>query len=162
MFQRGDLAVYPAHGVGIIESIEKKEICGEKKDFYVMRLLENGMVIFIPVENAENVGLRPIVSKNDVPKVYALLKKESPQVVNHEQNRNKRYKELIERLKSGSIFDVVMLLRDLALLKEEKGLSYSEKRLMDTACRLLVSELALAQRCEPQQVEIEIKQILGL
>ncbi|MDL1957505.1 MAG: CarD family transcriptional regulator [Candidatus Desulfofervidus auxilii] len=162
MFKIGDLAVYPAHGVGIIESIEKKELSGETKDFYAMRILENGMLIFIPIENAKAIGLRPVVSQEEVPKIYSILKEKPLSVIDPEKNHNKRYRELVERLKTGSIFDVATLLRDLAVLKEEKGLSYSEKKLMDTACRLLVTEIAIAKKCDPEEVEVEIKQILSL
>ena len=161
MFKIGDLAVYPAQGVGVIESIEKKEVGGQTQDFYIMRILENGMIIMVPTNNAKTVGLRPIVSKEDVPKVFSILKKK-PELPNNESSWNKRYKELVDKLKTGSIYDVAEVLKSLVFLQEEKELSFGERKLLDTARRLLVKELSIAQACSEEEIDNQIRQILPL
>ncbi len=161
MFKVGDLAVYPAQGVGVIESIEKKEIGGQTQDFYIMRILENGMIIMVPTNNAKTVGLRPIISKEDVPKVFSILKKKS-EFPNDKSSWNKRYKEFVEKLKTGSIYDVAEVLKSLVFLQEEKELSFGERKLLDTARRLLVKELSIAQACSEEEIDNQIRQILSL
>ena len=161
MFKVGDLAVYPAQGVGVIESIEKKEVGGQIQDFYIMRILENGMIIMVPTNNAKTVGLRPIVSKEDVPKVFSILKKK-PELPNNESSWNKRYKELVDKLKTGSIYDVAEVLKSLVFLQAEKELSFGERKLLDTARRLLVKELSIAQACSEEEIDNQIRQILPL
>jgi CarD family transcriptional regulator len=161
MFKVGDLAVYPAQGVGVIESIEKKEVGGQIQDFYIMRILENGMIIMVPTNNAKTVGLRPIVSKEDVPKVFSILKKK-PEPPNNESSWNKRYKELVDKLKTGSIYDVAEVLKSLVFLQAEKELSFGERKLLDTARRLLVKELSIAQACSEEEIDNQIRQILPL
>ena len=161
MFKVGDLAVYPAQGVGVIESIEKKEIDGQTQDFYIMRILENGMIIMVLTNNAKTVGLRPVVSKEDVPKVFSILKKK-PEPPNNECSWNKRYKEYVEKLKTGSIYDVAEVLKTLVFLQEEKELSFGERKLLDTARRLLVKELSIAQACSEEEIDDQIRQLLSL
>jgi len=87
MFKIGDLAVYPAHGVGVIEKIETQENAGFSQDFYVMRILENDMIIMIPIENVDNVGLREIIGLNEIPKLYSILEKRDVVVDNQTWNR---------------------------------------------------------------------------
>jgi len=161
MFKVGDLAVYPAHGIGVIESIETKELSGTKKQFYIMRILENGMIIMIPTDNVKTVGLRPILSKEEIPKIYAILQ-DKPEPSNSEFSWNKRYRDYVDRLKTGSVSEVAEVLRDLVALREEKDLSFGEKKLLETARRLLVKELSIAQECAEEVVDNKIRQILNL
>ncbi|MDL1970333.1 MAG: CarD family transcriptional regulator [Candidatus Desulfofervidaceae bacterium] len=161
MFKVGDLAVYPAHGIGVIEAIETKELSGMKKQFYIMRILENDMIIMIPTDNVKTVGLRPILSKEEVPKVYAILQDRS-EPSNSEFSWNKRYRDYVDRLKTGSVCEVAEVLRDLVALREEKELSFGEKKLLETARKLLVKELSIAQECSEELVDNKIKQILNL
>ena len=109
MFDIGDLAVYPAHGVGIIEKIETQEISGCRQDFYVMRILENDMIIMIPTGNVDSVGLREIIGQTDVPKLYSILKKRDIPVDN--QTWNRRYREYMDKIKTGSLYDVAEVFR---------------------------------------------------
>jgi len=157
MFKEGDLAVYPAHGVGIIESVETKALASGSKDFYIMRILENGMIIMIPTDNAHAVGLRTLIDRQDVPKVYAVLKLRSIEVEN--QTWNRRYREYMDKIKTGSVFEVAAVLRDLCLLKTDKTLSFGERKMLDTARALLVKELALAGRMAEEQIEQDIRGI---
>jgi CarD family transcriptional regulator len=126
MFDVGDLAVYPAHGVGVIEKIESQEISGCRQDFYVMRILENDMIIMIPKNNVNNVGLREIIGEGEVRKLYTILKKKD--VVIDNQTWNRRYREYMDKIKTGSVFEVAEVYRDLLMLKVEKDLSFGERK----------------------------------
>ena len=157
MFKIGDMAVYPTHGVGIIESIESKEISGDKQTFYVLRVLGNGMTIMVPTDNADSVGLRQIISQKQVSKVYKILKKKDIEIDN--QTWNRRYREYVEKIKTGSIFEVSGVLRDLFLLRLDKDLSFGERRMLDTARNLLIKELSIVKNSSEDVVNKEIKRI---
>lgn len=159
MFSIGDLAVYPAHGVGVIEKIESQEISGCCQDFYVMRILENDMKIMIPTKNVNNVGLRELIAKREVPKLYSILKKRD--VVVDNQTWNRRYREYMEKIKTGSVYEVAEVYRDLLMLKTEKELSFGERKMLDTARSLLVKEISLAKKVEEIQVEKDLDKIFG-
>jgi len=159
MFKVGDLAVYPAHGVGVIERIETQEISGCRQDFYVMRILENDMIIMIPTNNVDNVGLREIIPQTDVPKLYSILKKRDVQLDN--QTWNRRYREYMEKIKTGSVFEVAEVYRDLLMLKLEKDLSFGERKMLDTARNLLVKEISLAKQVQEEQVERDLDRIFS-
>ncbi len=159
MFSIGDLAVYPAHGVGVIERIESQEISGLCQDFYVMRILENDMKIMIPTKNVNNVGLREIIGKSEVPKLYNILKKRD--VIVDNQTWNRRYREYMEKIKTGSVYEVAEVYRDLLMLKTEKELSFGERKMLDTARSLLVKEISLAKKVEETQVEKDLDKIFG-
>ena len=157
-FHPGDLAVYPAHGVGIIESIDSREIGGESQDFYIMKILENNMVIMIPTKNVASVGLRDVISKHDVKKIYKVIqsRREKPGVT---QTWNRRYREYMDKIKSGSLYDVAEVFRDLFLLKLSKGLSFGERKLLDTARGLLLKELCTARSQDESVVMSEINSL---
>lgn len=158
MFKIGDLAVYPAHGVGRIESIESKNIGGKKQEFYIIRILENDMKIMIPIQNAEAVGLRQLVDSGDIPVVYEILK--SKEVSVNGGTWNRRYREYMEKIKTGSIFELAQVLRDLTLLKGDKELSFGERKMLDTARTLLLKELSIVRNISEEAVEREIHEIL--
>ena len=139
MFKIGDLAVYPAHGVGRIESVESRQVSGKNQDFYIMKILENEMIIMIPVDKVSSVGLRDIIGVSEVTKVYDIMKKRD--IPSDNQTWNRRYREYMEKIKTGSVYEVAEVLRDLYLLKEEKDLSFGERKLLDTAQSLLLKEL---------------------
>ena len=154
-FKVGDLAVYPAHGVGRIEAIETKVVNGEEHDFYIMKVLENGMVIMIPTRNVESVGLRDIINRKEIPKVYEVMKVRTDGVP--AQTWNRRYREYMEKIKTGSIYDVAEVFRDLFQLKLEKDLSFGERKLLDTAQNLLVQELSTAKDIDEKAMMQEIE-----
>ena len=159
MFSVGDLAVYPAHGVGRIERIESQEISGCCQDFYVMRILDNDMIIMIPTQNVDNVGLREIIGQKEVPKVFSILKKRDLPIDN--QTCNRRYREYMEKIKTGSAFEVAEVYRDLLMLKLEKDLSFGERKMLDTARTLLVKEISLAKKVGEDQVEEDLDRIFA-
>ena len=157
MFAAGDMAVYPSHGVGRIEDIEAQTIGGIDQSFYVLRILDNDMTIMIPTATSGNVGLRPIISKNEVKKVVDILKDRDIKV--SAQTWNRRYRDYMDKIKTGSVFEVAVVLRDLLLLKGDKDLSYGERKMMDTAKSLLVKEISLARNVEEEKVENQIDKI---
>lgn len=157
-FQVGDVAVYPAHGVGEVKSIESREISGRKHTFYVLQILENGMKIMVPTGNINAVGLREIISKSEVEAVYEILK-ERDIPVDDKQTWNRRYREYMDKIKTGSIYEIAEVYRDLSLLKGEKELSFGERKLLDQARSLLVKELAFAERRDEDEIEIELQDI---
>ena len=159
MFKVGDLAVYPAHGVGLIERIESQEISDCRQDFYVMRILDNGMIIMIPTNNVENVGLREIIEPTEVPKLYSILKKRDVPIDN--QTWNRRYREYMDKIKTGSVFEVAEVYRDLLILKIEKDLSFGERKMLDTARNLLVKEISLAKKVGEEQIEEELDKMFA-
>lgn len=159
-FEVGDLAVYPAHGVGRIESIESRVINGDKHDFYIMKILDNGMVIMIPTNNVESVGLRAVISKNEIPGIYSVLA-EKKDDIHDNQTWNRRYKEYMDRIKTGSPYDVATVFRDLYLLKLTKDLSFGERKLLDTARTLLLREICTAKNQDENMVWSEIESLFS-
>lgn len=158
MFKVGDLAVYPAHGVGRIESIESKKIGGNRQDFYIVRIFENDMKIMIPVQNADTVGLRPLIAPGDISDVYEILK--SREISVNSGTWNRRYREYMEKIKTGSIYELAEVLRDLTVLKEDKELSFGERKMLETARNLLIKELSITRGVEEEQISEEIDDIL--
>ena len=159
MFDVGDMAVYPAHGVGVIKSIESRQVGDVEQSFYVMKILDNNMVIMIPTATSNNVGLRNIISSEEVDKVFFILKEKD--VAIGSQTWNRRYREYMEKIKTGSVFEVAAVLRDLYLLQEGKELSYGERKMMDTAKNLLIKEVSIANDIDELQVEKDIEGIFA-
>lgn len=160
MFKIGDLAVYPAQGVGIIESIEKKEIMGNKQLFYIMKIMGNGMKIMIPTDSADSVGLREVIHKEDISKIYDILR--CKDVTIDKQTWNKRYREYLEKIKTGSVFEIASVLRDLLVLKTDKNLSFGERKIMDTAKNLLIKEISVASKLEETKVEKDLEMLFTI
>ncbi len=157
MFQIGEVAVYPGHGVGRIESIEEKEFSGTKQSFYIIRILDTDMTIMIPIDGAKNAGLRCVIESCDVTKVYEILKDKNVTYDNSPWNR--RYKEYMERIKSGSIYEVAMVLKELYDLRHWKELSFGEKKMFEIARGLITKELSIALEKEEMKIEREIEKI---
>ncbi len=149
MFRVGDRVVYPMHGAGVIEAIEEKEILGDVKEYYVMKLPLGEMKVLIPIDNIAQVGLRGIIEKDEVSKVFVVLKGEQPEM---STNWNRRYRNHLEKIKSGDIYEVAEVVRNLMLRDREKGLSTGESKMLDTARQILISELILVQEQESAQI----------
>ncbi len=160
MFKVGDLAVYPAHGVGIIEAIEKKEILEKEHQCYVMRIIDNGMTIIIPTSNAEAVGLREIIGKEEIPKIFEILSERDVEI--DTQTWNRRYREYSEKIKTGSVYEIAQVLRDLVLLKYDKELSFGERKMLDMAMHLLVKEISMAKKSDEEEVKAEIQRLFEI
>ena len=156
-FKVGDMAVYPAHGVGEVKSIEKREILGSRQTFYVLQILDSGMKIMVPTANVSAVGLREIIPKKEVDDVYCILKERGVKIDN--QTWNRRYREYMDKIKTGSVYEISEVVRDLYLLKFEKELSFGERKMLDTARTLLVKELAICEERDEEEIEEEINEI---
>lgn len=157
LFKVGDKAVYPAHGVGVIDRIEIKEISGTMFSFYMLKILDSGMTIMVPTTNSANIGLRQLITGDKVAKVYKIFQEKNVQIDTTTWNR--RYREYMEKIKTGSVFEIAEVMRDLYILKKTKTLSFGERKMLDTARTLLIKELALAKEVEEEEIERNIRKI---
>jgi len=157
MFKVGDLAVYPAQGVGVIEAIENREVMGKKQPFYIMKIMGNGVKIMIPTNGADSVGLREVITEEEIPKVYEILKNKD--ITIDKQTWNKRYREYLDKIKTGSVYEIARVLRDLFILKSDKNLSFGERKMMDTAKNLLIKEISIASNSAETKIEQDLKMI---
>jgi CarD family transcriptional regulator len=147
-FKLGDKIVYPMHGVGAIESIEKKEVLGQKAEFYIIHIVNNGMKVMIPVKNALTVGIRSVISKNEVKKVLELLKRKDVKI---EDDWKLRYENNVNKVKSGNILEVGEVARDLFRRGREKELSIMERKLYESAYNLLIHEIAMSKSVDVEE-----------
>ncbi len=151
MFKIGDMAVYPAQGVGVIEAIESREFVGQILDFYVLRIVDSDMTIMVPVNNVGNVGMRSLIDKTHVRTVYNILR-DKPESHGSLPSWSRRQRDYNEKIRSGDVFEVAEVLRDLYAIREGKELSYGEKKVLELARKLVVKEIALADGKDEQQV----------
>ena len=149
MFKKGDKVVYPNHGAGTIERIETKEILGEEKKYYIMRLPIGDMKVMIPVDKVDEIGVREVIDAEEAENIIELLKGEKSKM---SQNWNRRYRANQEKLKTGDIYEVGGVVRDLTIRDEEKGLSTGEKKMLSNARQILISELVLAKDADEEEI----------
>jgi len=157
MFKVGDKAVYPAQGVAEVIRIEEKDIAGSRQQFYVLRILDTDRRILVPVANASAVGLRQVISEIEIREIFDILRERTLAFDN--QTWNRRYRGFMDKIKTGSIYDVAEVMRDLYRLKTDKQLSFGERRMLDTARTLIVKEIAIARKQTEDQVKAEIEAI---
>ena len=158
-FAIGQKAVYPSRGIAEVLGIEKKEIHGSIQSFYVLRLEDNGLRILVPTDKAGQVGLRPVAGADDVEEVLQILREKAVRCDRHTWNR--RYRGFMEKIKSGSLFEVAEVFRDLYRLKVTKTLSFGERRMLDTARGLIVQEISAARKADEEVVVKELEQVLA-
>lgn len=158
-FAIGDKAVYPSQGVAEVLGIEQKEIFGNLQRFYVLRVLESENRILVPIDKSEQVGLRRIADKDEIGEVMQILKERDVHL--DRQTWNRRYRGFMEKIRSGSLFEVAEVFRDLYRLKVMKPLSFGERRMLDTARGLIVQELSVAQAEDEARVEEQLDQLLA-
>lgn len=139
MFKVGDKVVYPAHGVGVIEDIQNREMLGTKESFYILRMSDRGMTIMVPTANSSKVGLREVITKDDVSRVLDVLKERESKTT---ETWNRRSKQYLETIKTGCVFEIAKIYRDLTRLKGRKTLSFGEKRVLDSARELIAEEIS--------------------
>ncbi|MCT4593906.1 MAG: CarD family transcriptional regulator [Anaeromicrobium sp.] len=150
MFNIGDKVVYPMHGAGIIEAVEEKEILGKKRKYYIMRMPIGNMKVMIPLKNVEDAGLRDVISTDEVDQVLAVL---SDDISRMPKNWNRRYRANMDKIRSGDIYEVAMVVRNLMLRDKEKGLSTGERKMLANAKQILISEFVLAKDLEEKTAE---------
>jgi CarD family transcriptional regulator len=158
-FEIGDKAVYPSQGVAEVIGIEKKEVHGKIQSFYVLQGLDTGLRILVPTDKADQVGLRQIAGRDEIAEVMEILRDKEIHI--DRQTWNRRYRGFMEKIKSGSLFEVAEVFRDLYRLKETKTLSFGERRMLDTAKNLIVKELSVAKNTTEVKVEKELEKIFS-
>jgi CarD family transcriptional regulator len=159
MFKVGDIVVYPAHGVAEVDSVEDRNIAGTSISFIILKVLDTQMTVMVPVSNVKNVGIRELIKTKGIDQVIDILKQRSVHVDN--QTWNRRYREYMEKIKSGSAFEIAEVLRDLNILKRGKELSFGERKMYDTAKNLLVNEISISKKIDKKDAEIMILSAMG-
>lgn len=149
MYNVGDHVVYPMHGAGVIVAIEEREVLGEKQKYYIMALPIGDMKVMIPMKSVNELGLRQVSDEEDVKRVYQILQGEQSSM---STNWNRRYRANMEKIKSGDIFEVAEVVRNLTIRENEKGLSTGERKMLDNARQILMSELVIAEESTEEEI----------
>jgi CarD family transcriptional regulator len=149
MFSVGDKIVYPMHGAGVIDAIEEKDILGEKQAYYILKM-PGEVKVMVPTAKADEVGVRNIIDKESAERVFGILEQDETDM---DKNWNKRYRDNMEKMKSGDIYEIADIVRNLSFKQKEKGLSTGEKKMLNNAKQILVSELVLAEHSSQDEVE---------
>jgi CarD family transcriptional regulator len=156
MFEIGDKVVYPMHGAGIIEGIETKEILGKKQQYYILNFPMGGMKVMIPTKNVDEIGVREIIPSTDISKVVQVLSNPGGYLPD---NWNKRYRANLDKIKTGDIFEVADVVRDLMIRDREKGLSSAEKKMLNNARQILISEMCMSTSYDEEEIATMIDKI---
>ena len=154
-FKVGDKIVYPGHGVGEVEGVRTTVLGGQEHHIYNIKILESGMKVMVPLSQASSVGLRKVVDKRAIDEVYTILKDRDFKI--DTQTWNRRFREYSQKIKTGSVYEIAIVLRDLSVLSADKELSFGEKKMLDMAESLLVSEIAIAKARPHDKVAGELK-----
>jgi len=157
MFNIGDKIVYPIHGAGVIEAIEEKEILGVRRKYYIMRMPLDEMKVMIPLDTIEGIGIRQVIGADEVEGVFAVLEANETKMP---QNWNRRYRANMDRLKTGDIFEVAEVVRNLTLRDREKTLSTGEKKILSNARQILLSELILATELSDAEIMEKVEELI--
>jgi CarD family transcriptional regulator len=158
VFRKGDRVVYPHHGAAVIEDLQEREILGERRTYFVLRLAHGDLTLMVPVDSTQEVGLREVVSKREVKKVFDILRED--EIAKAPTNWNRRFKTNVEKLRSGDIFQVAEVVRSLSLREKDKGLSAGEKRMLAKARQILISELTFAVEASEEETEGMLDRVL--
>ena len=158
MFQVGDKIVHPMHGAGVIDSIVQKKVNGVLREYYILKLPLNGMLVMIPTHNSEEIGVRPIVEGEEADRVIAAIPSMD---VEMDSNWNRRYRENMLRLKSGDLLEVARVVKGLVRRDGERGLSTGERKMLHSAKQILISEIVLSQNSSYEAVEASIDSALA-
>ena len=158
MFQVGDKIVHPMHGAGVIDSIVTKKVNGVVREYYILKLPVGGMLVMIPTSNSEEIGVRPVVDKDEADRLIASM----PDIeVDMTPNWNRRYRENMMRIKSGDLLEVAKVVKGLMLRDVDRGLSTGERKMLHSAKQILISELVLSQNTSYEDVEARINTALA-
>ncbi len=158
-FAVGDKAVYPVHGVAEVVALEQRDIGGSQTAVYILKIIETGMKIMVPTTNAGSVGLRDLITSKQVKEVYEILK--ARDIPRDTQTWNRRYREYMEKIKTGSVFEIAEVFRDLSVLRVTKDLSFGERKMLETARGLLIKELAIAKGISEDKLAAEVDAIFA-
>jgi len=156
-FDVGDKVVYPHHGAAVIEKRELKQVFGASREYLVLRLAYGDLTLMVPCDNTDEVGLREVINDEEVEEVFAVLRKKEARMPT---NWSRRYKNHVEKLKSGDIYQVAEVVRNLSIRDKDKGLSAGEKRMLTRARQILVSELTFAINVTELEAEAKLNEAL--
>jgi CarD family transcriptional regulator len=156
-FDVGDKVVYPHHGAATIERRETKEAFGEEREYFVLRLAYGDLTLMVPVDNTDEVGLRDVIGDDEVDDVFEVLRKKEARMPT---NWSRRYKNHVEKLKSGDVYQVAEVVRNLSIRDGDKGLSAGEKRMLAKARQILLSELTFALAVSEEEAEAKLDEVL--
>jgi CarD family transcriptional regulator len=156
-FKIGDKVIYPNHGLGVVEKVEEKTILGTTCGFFHLRILSNETTVLVPVANVDNVGLRRAITDEEVERLFQLLG--DGKIDNH-QNWKGRFKDNSDKMRTGSIYDMADVLKSLTFLAKSKSLSFREKRMLDRAKSLIISEISEVMQVTPQTIEDRVNEAL--
>ncbi|WIV13115.1 CarD family transcriptional regulator [Proteiniborus sp. MB09-C3] len=157
MFNIGDKIVYPMHGAGIIIAIEEKEILGKKRKYYIMKMPMGDMKVMVPIDSIEDIGIREVINDEEIEQVLAVLGDHKTKMP---QNWNRRYRANMDKIKSGDIYEIASVVRNLIIRDREKGLSTGERKMLNNAKQMLISEIVLAKDIEQFEAEDLIENIV--
>ena len=158
LYEVGDQVVYPHHGAGKVLKKELKEVLGEKREYLTIKILHNDMTVMVPCCNADKAGLRRVIGEDDVKKVLAVLRDDVSQMP---KNWNRRFKHNREKIKTGDVFELAEVVRNLAIRESEKGLSTGEKQMYTRAKKILASELMYALVMEEDEAETHLEELIA-
>ncbi|RMF17450.1 MAG: CarD family transcriptional regulator [Candidatus Dadabacteria bacterium] len=158
MFEVGDLAFYPNHGIGKIEKIIQMEVGEQKIKCFQIRILERGVTVKVPIDRAEALGLRGIIPTKEVPRILTILKTRGN--ADNYRTWNKRFREYTQKLRTGSPFEIAEVLRDLMQLQSSKELSFGERKMLDQAKALLIKELAFALESDEDELVSQVQDVV--
>lgn len=158
LFNIGDKVVYPMHGAGVIEAIEEKEVLGEKRQYYILRLPIGDMKVMIPINSSNGTGLRGVIDVTGVERVMGILEDANTEM---STNWNRRYRANLEKIKTGDVYEVAEVVRNLIKRDNEKSLSSGERKMLENARQILVSELVLATEVEEEKAQSMVDKALA-
>lgn len=158
MFRVGDKVVYPHHGAAVIKGLEEKEFLGERRQYYVLRLAYGDLTLMVPADNTEEVGIRDVIARDELDKVFKVLRSKECRMPT---NWSRRFKTHVEKLRSGDIYQVAEVVRNLSRREAEKGLSAGEKRMLTRARQILVSEVTFAANVDEPEAQKMLDKVLA-
>lgn len=150
MYHIGDRIVYPMHGAGVIEAIEDREVLGKRHQYYIMKMPAGDMKVMIPVDSCDEIGVRFVISREEAENVLEAFKNRE---IHHENNWNKRHRENMTKIKSGDIYQVIGVVKELMYRDRDKGLSTSERKMLNSAKQIMISELVLSSVAGKSDIE---------
>jgi CarD family transcriptional regulator len=153
MYNIGDMIAHPLHGAGVIDSIESRKVGGNTRDYYVLKLPAGGMVVMIPTESSEMIGVRPIIGRAEAEELLESIADIDAEMTS---NWNKRYRENMQRIKSGDLIEVARVVKGLTARENERGLSTGERKMLHSAKQILISEIVLSREMTYEEVETRI------
>jgi CarD family transcriptional regulator len=158
LFRVGDKVIYPHHGAAVIKGLEEKEVLGEKKKYFILRLSYGDLTLMVPADNTEEVGIRDVIKRDELDKVFKVMRSKECRMPS---NWSRRFKTHVEKLRSGDIYQVAEVVRNLARREKEKGLSAGEKRMLTKARQILVSEVVFAANVKEDEAEKMLDKVLA-